>query len=74
MKRLIGILKGRHTRRVIIYFLVCCLVTNTFIPAALATPTGGLPDLSGGGGVTITYNTGTYGNPVPRCPNLVVYK
>ena len=62
MKRVKAILKGRYSRKVIIYFLTCCLVLNTSLPALLATPTGARPDLRDGGGMSITYRTGTYGN------------
>jgi len=62
MKRVKTILKGRYSRKVIIYLLMCCLVLNTSLPAVLATPTGARPDFSGGGGMSITYETGTYGN------------
>ncbi|MHC4557579.1 MAG: Ig-like domain-containing protein, partial [Planctomycetota bacterium] len=34
-------LKGRCCRRVITYFLTCCLILNTSLPVALATPSGG---------------------------------
>ena len=62
MKRVKTILKGRYSRKVIIYLLTCCLVLNTSLPAVLATPSGGFPDFHGGGGMSITYGTGTYGN------------
>jgi len=60
MKRVIKILKGRYSRKVIIYILMCCLVFNTSLPAVLATPKGAVPDLINGGGVSITYRTGQY--------------
>jgi filamentous hemagglutinin family protein len=59
-RRVIKLLKGRYSRKVITYILTCCLVFNTSIPAVLATPTGAVPDLSNGGGVSITYKTGPY--------------
>jgi filamentous hemagglutinin family protein len=63
MKRVKTILKGRYIRKVIIYFLMCCLVLNTSLPAVLATPTGARPDFSvGAGGFTITERTGEFGN------------
>ncbi|MCJ7596637.1 MAG: filamentous hemagglutinin N-terminal domain-containing protein, partial [Desulfobacterales bacterium] len=58
MKKVKTILKGRYSRKVIIYLLMCCLVLNTSLPAVLATPTGAHPDLSGGGGMSVTYRTG----------------
>src|SRR4030042_3178040 len=60
MKRVKKILKSRYSRKVIIYFLVCCLVLNTSLPALLAAPAGGVPDLRDGGGVSITYRTGPF--------------
>jgi filamentous hemagglutinin family protein len=61
MKRVMTILiKGRCSRKAIVYLLMCCLVLNTSLPTVLATPTGGSPDLSDGGGVSITYRTGAY--------------
>ena len=60
MKRVKKILKGRYSRKVIIYLLMCCLVLNTSLPAVLATPSGAVPDLRDGGGMSITYRTGPY--------------
>jgi filamentous hemagglutinin family protein len=62
MKRIITILKGRYGRKVIIYLLTCCLVFNTSLPALLASPKGGTPDIWDGGGASITYKTGPYGH------------
>jgi filamentous hemagglutinin family protein len=63
MKRVKTIPKSRYNRKVIIYFLMCCLVFNTSLPAVLATPSGASPDYSGdSGGFSVTYKTGTYGN------------
>ena len=62
MKRVKTILKGRYSRKVIIYLLMCCLVLNTSLPAVLATPTGASPDYSGGGGFSINYGVGPYGH------------
>ncbi len=61
MKRVKTILKGRYSRKVIIYLLMCCLVLNTSLPAVLATPTGASPG-GGAGGFSIAYETGTNGN------------
>ena len=44
-------IKGWYFREVVIYFLTCCMVLNTSLPVALATPTP-----SGGG---FTVGTGT---------------
>jgi filamentous hemagglutinin family protein len=60
MKRIKAIAKSRCGRRVVVYFLVCCLVFNTSLRRALATPTGARPDLNGGGSFSVTYNTGAY--------------
>ena len=57
MKRINRSLKGRYWRKVITYFLTCCLFFNTSLPAVMATPSGGTPDLNNGGGASITYNT-----------------
>jgi filamentous hemagglutinin family protein len=62
MKRIKRSLKGHYWRKIITYFLTCCLFFNTSLPAVMATPSGGTPDLSNGGGATITYGTGTYGH------------
>jgi len=54
------ILKGRYSRKVIIYLLMCCLVLNTSLPAVLATPGGASP--GGGGSFSVKYGVGEYGN------------
>jgi len=51
MERVRKSLKGRSWRKVITYFLTCCLFLNTSLPVALATPT------PVGGGFTV--GTGT---------------
>ena len=64
MERIRRSLKGRNWRKVITYFLACCLFLNTSIPAVMAGPTGGVVDtgLNGGGTADILYNQGTYGH------------
>jgi len=58
MERISRSLKGRNWRKVITYFLTCCLFLNTSLPAVMAGPTGGVVDTSptGGGTATILYN------------------
>ncbi|MHC4323600.1 MAG: Ig-like domain-containing protein [Planctomycetota bacterium] len=55
-------LKGRYWRKVITYFLTCCMFFNTTLPAVMAGPEGGTPDFNGGGAISITYDTGDYNN------------
>jgi filamentous hemagglutinin family protein len=57
MKRVKTILKGRYSRKVIIYLLMFCLVLNTSLPAVLATPSGASP---GGGSFSVKYGVGLY--------------
>ena len=59
MKRVMTILKGRHSRKVVIYLLIFCLVLNTSLPAVLATPSGAGP---GGGSFSVKYGVGEYEN------------
>jgi len=61
MERVRKSLNGRSWRKVITYFLTCCMFLNTSLPIALAGPTGGVVDTSpnGGGAATITYGTNT---------------
>ncbi|MHC4558315.1 MAG: filamentous hemagglutinin N-terminal domain-containing protein [Planctomycetota bacterium] len=42
MENLLKKLKGRYFRKVIIYFLTWCLITNTSLQVVLATPMGGV--------------------------------
>ncbi|HUT46731.1 MAG TPA: filamentous hemagglutinin N-terminal domain-containing protein, partial [Sedimentisphaerales bacterium] len=42
MERARKSLKGRSWRKVITYFLTCCMFLNTSLPAVLASPTGGV--------------------------------
>jgi len=58
-------LKVRYWRKVITYFLTCCLFLNTSLPAVMAGPTGGVVDtnpINGGGVAAITYGTGLNNN------------
>lgn len=56
MKSVIRKLKARYFRKVVIYFLTCCLILNTSLPAVLATPAGGAFTVGTG---TITYGANT---------------
>ncbi|MBN1804398.1 MAG: cadherin-like domain-containing protein, partial [Sedimentisphaerales bacterium] len=58
MERISRSLKGRNWRKVITYFLTCCLFLNTSLPAVMAGPTGGIVDTgpTGGGMADILYN------------------
>jgi filamentous hemagglutinin family protein len=62
MERINRSLKGHYWRKVITYFLTCCLLFNTSLPAVMATPTGGVVDISDprNGNAEILYNQGTY--------------
>ncbi|MFC1603908.1 Ig-like domain-containing protein [Planctomycetota bacterium] len=62
MKRIKRSLKGRYWRKVITYFLTCCLFLNTSLPAVMAGPAGGVVDTgpNGGGAAEILYDQGTY--------------
>ncbi|MGB2866026.1 MAG: filamentous hemagglutinin N-terminal domain-containing protein, partial [Sedimentisphaerales bacterium] len=64
MERIKRSLKGRYWRKVITYFLTCCLFLNTLLPAVMAGPSGGSPDFSDprNGGASITYKDGLYGH------------
>lgn len=64
MERIKRSLKDRYWRKVITYFLTCCLFLNTSLPVVMAGPSGGTPDFSDprNGGASITYNDGIYGN------------
>jgi filamentous hemagglutinin family protein len=41
MERVRKSLRGRNWRKAVVYFLTCCLILNTSLPAVLAAPTGG---------------------------------
>ena len=65
MERVRKSLKWRSWRKVITYFLTCCMFLNTSLPVALAGPAGGVVDtnlINGGGPATIEYLQGTYGH------------
>jgi len=64
MKRVRKSFKGRYWRKVITYFLTCCLFLNTSLPAVMAGPAGGVVDVgpTGGGPAAIDYLQGTYNN------------
>ena len=70
MKRIKRSLKGIYWRKVITYLLTCCLLFNTSLPAVMATPSGGTPDMSNTGVTTITYNT-SYGSDIYDHTTLV---
>jgi len=42
MKSIRKTFKRRYFRKIVIYFLTCCLVLNTSLPALMAAPTGGV--------------------------------
>jgi filamentous hemagglutinin family protein len=62
MERISISLKGRNWRKVITYFLTCCLFLNTSLPAVMAGPTGGVVDTgpTGGGTADILYGQGPF--------------
>ncbi|MCK4857353.1 MAG: filamentous hemagglutinin N-terminal domain-containing protein, partial [candidate division Zixibacteria bacterium] len=64
MKRIKRSLKGRYWRKVITYFLTCCLFLNTSLPAVMAGPVGGVVDTSptGGGTAEILYGQDPFGH------------
>jgi len=58
MERIKRSLKGRYWRKVITYFLTCCLFLNTSLPAVMAGPAGGVVDTTNGGAAEILYEQG----------------
>ena len=65
MERIKRSLKGRYWRKIITYFLTCCLFLNTSLPAVMAGPTGGVVDtnpINGGGTAEILYGQGPHGH------------
>ena len=60
MERVRKSLKVRSWRKVITYFLACCMFLNTSLPAAMAGPTGGVVDTTNGGAAEILYGQGIY--------------
>ncbi len=42
MKSMTRTLRGRYLRKAVVYFLTYCMIVNTWLPAVLATPAGGV--------------------------------